>query len=118
MTLRHLKPKAWADSKVERFSSAGLKGRACIVWRRFSDSAMPFDGLSTLTQLTRFATDYASSVQRQKLCCELAQLTKLKELDAPTVVQSEGEQLRLTIITTWKYVLGCACATIMCHLHI
>jgi hypothetical protein len=79
---------------------------------------MPFDGLSTLTQLTRFATDYASSVQRQKLCCELAQLTRLQELDAPMVLQSEGEQLRPTIITTCRYVPGCACATTTCHLHI
>jgi hypothetical protein len=57
---------------------------------------MLFAGLSALTQLTRFATDYASTMQRQKLYGELAQLTGLKELDAPKVLQSEGERLQQT----------------------
>ena len=52
---------------------------------------MPFDGLSALTQLTHFASDYASSMQRQKLCNELAHLTRLKKLNVPVALQSEGE---------------------------
>ena len=63
------------------------------LWRRFSGNAMPFDGLSALTQLTHFATDYASSMQRQQLCGELAHLTRLRKLDAPVALQSEGEGL-------------------------
>jgi hypothetical protein len=54
---------------------------------------MSFAGLSALTQLTRFATAYASTMQRRKLCSELAQLTGLKELDAPIALQSEGDRL-------------------------
>ena len=59
---------------------------------------MPFDGLSALTQLTRFATEYASVMQRQQLCNELAHLTRLQELEAPIVLQSEGERLRPAIL--------------------
>ena len=52
---------------------------------------MPFDGLSALTQLTHFASDYASSMQRWILCNELAHLTRLRKLDAAVALQSEGE---------------------------
>ncbi len=76
--------------------------KACLktaLWRRFDDNAMPFDGLSALTQLTHFASDYASSMQRQKLCNELAHLTRLKKLNAPVALQSEGEGCKAGVAT-------------------
>ena len=85
-------------------------GLRCI-WHRFSDNAMHFDGLSTLTQLTRFATEYASTKQRQKLCSELAQLTRLRELDAPMFLQSEGERLGLPICAVRTMRVGCDTAS-------
>lgn len=57
---------------------------------RFSGNALSFEGLSALTQLTAFATDYSGSVQRQLLYGQLAHLTGLRELDAPMVLQTDG----------------------------
>jgi hypothetical protein len=58
--------------------------------RRFSGNAIAFDGLSALTQLTRLASDYAGSTQREALYSQLAQLTGLRELDAPMALQTDG----------------------------
>ena len=73
---------------------ASIRVQACnlavVVWRRFSGNAIAFDGLSTLTQLTRLATDYAGSTQPETLLSQLAQLTGLRELDAPLALQTDG----------------------------
>jgi hypothetical protein len=60
----------------------------CRCWR----NAATFEGLSALTQLTRLATDYDSSTQREAQYSQLAQLTGLRELDAPRVLQTDGEK--------------------------
>ncbi len=64
------------------------------IWRRFSGNAIAFEGLSALTQLTRLATDYAGGTQREALYTQLAQLTGLRELDAPMTLQTEGGESR------------------------
>ena len=64
------------------------------MWRRFSGNAVAFDGLSALTQLTRLATDYAGSTQREALYSQLCQLTGLRELDAPMALQTDGGDYR------------------------
>jgi monoamine oxidase len=63
-----------------------------VVRRRFWRNAATLEGLSALTQLPRLATDYDSSTQREAHCSQLAQLTGLRELDAPRVLQTDGEK--------------------------
>jgi hypothetical protein len=72
--------------------ASGFKERklGAPMWRRFSGNAIAFNGLSALTQLTRLATDYAGSTQREALYSQLAQLTGLRELDAPMALQTDG----------------------------
>ena len=62
------------------------------VRRRFWRNAATFEGLSALTQLTRLATDYDSSIQREAQYSQLAQLTGLRELDASRLLQTDGEK--------------------------
>jgi hypothetical protein len=64
--------------------------RVEVPYCRFSGNAMAFDGLSALTQLTRVATEYSGSIQHEALYGQLAQLTGLRELDAPMVLQTGG----------------------------
>ena len=55
---------------------------------------MAFDRLSALTQLTRLATEYTGGTKRAVLLSQLAQLTGLRELDAPFVLQTQGGTLK------------------------
>ena len=60
---------------------------------RSTSNAPACKELSALTQLTRLQIDYTGSLHRELLCTQLAQLTGLRELDAPAVLQADGGHL-------------------------
>ena len=80
------------------------------LWRRSTSSASACKELSALTQLTRLQIDYIGSLHRELLCTQLAQLTGLRELDAPAVLQSDGGNLVrphcLTVLPSKQQVLA------------
>ena len=55
---------------------------------------MPFEGLSRLSQLTAFASDYNGNARRGELYEELAPLTRLLKLDAPLAIQDQGKKIK------------------------
>ena len=76
-------------------------------WHRCSGNGSVFDELSALTQLTRLQIDYTGSLHREMLCSQLAQLTGLRELNAPAVMQADGGNLVRSYFLT---MLRTACA--------
>lgn len=58
--------------------------------RRAATTAVSFEGLKQLIQITAFASEYAGSRQRELLYGELAALTGLLSLDCPMALQTEG----------------------------
>ena len=89
---------AWAGSRQRcaavSHAEASIRVESCklgiaVRCRSWRDAAA-FDGLSALTQLTRLATNCESSTQCEAQYSQLAQLTGLRELDAPSLLQTDG----------------------------
>jgi hypothetical protein len=53
-------------------------------------NVLSFEGLSRLTQITAFASEYTGNTQRDLMYEHLAVLTGLQSLDCPMVLQTEG----------------------------
>lgn len=62
-----------------------------------------FEGLSALSQLTAFASDYNGSTRRAQLYQQLAKLTGLRKLDAPLAIQDSGVSA-LTVLTALSHL--------------
>ena len=100
-------PICWLGNTAAGPATNPAKDQLAVVRRRFSNNAMAVEGLSALTQLTRYATDWAGFSFCPLLYDQLAQLTGLRELDVPTLNGDDEQRYKLPVVQHPEMHLSC-----------